>query len=173
MSSLTDHLFRTLAAVSPGSRLLDLECGDRTVTHALAALGFDLHATASRTEVAVRTQHAVATAFPALADRVITAAPRALGYPDHFFEWVVALGSYDAIEADRLGDALAETRRVLKPGGWVFVAVRDGADVSPDWLDERMQDAHFAIAERPKRDEGADGGVVRGIYRKVDRDVIG
>ncbi|MEM6784230.1 MAG: class I SAM-dependent methyltransferase [Bacteroidota bacterium] len=173
MSSLSDHLLRTLAAVPPGSRLLDLECGSGAVASALATLGFDLHATASETNVAVRAQRAVTEAQPGMADRVITAAPRALGYPDAFFDWVVALGSYDEIEAERLDDALGETRRVLKPGGWVFLAVRDGADVSPEWLTYRMQRAAFAVAEPPERDEGDHGPVVRGIYRKVERDVIG
>ncbi|MEL6610764.1 MAG: class I SAM-dependent methyltransferase [Bacteroidota bacterium] len=173
MSGLTDHLLRTLAAVPPGSRILDLECGDGAVSQALAALGFDVHATMSDTETAVRAQQAVARTYPALGDRVITASPRALGYPDSFFDWVVALGSYDAIEANRLSDALAETRRVLKPGGWVIIAVRDGADISPAWLSYRMQDADFAVAEPPKRDLDDEGPVVRGIFRKVERDVIG
>ena len=152
MFSLRDHLLRTLAAVPPRSRVLDLECGAASRTVALAQLGFDVHATASDTEVAVRAQKALDAAVPAMADRAITAAPRALGYPDNFFDWVVAVGSYDRIAPEKLADALAET---------------------PERLTYRFEASDFAVAEKVRRDESADGPVVRGIFRKIERDVIG
>jgi SAM-dependent methyltransferase len=169
----SDPLLRTLAAVPPSARVLDLGCGTGRHTGALARLGFDVYAcTAEPADV----EAARAAIRDALGDRtearVIVARPAALGYPDDFFDWVVAYRAYDAAEdAAALREMLDETRRVLKPGGWVWVAVRSavlGGDGTPAHLTARFEAAGFALAERPEEEAGNGERVLRGIYRKVD-----
>jgi hypothetical protein len=103
--------------------------------------------------------------------RVTVARPGALGYADEFFDWVVAHGTYDeADSAAELKDMLAETRRVLKNGGWVFVAFRHslaGPDLTPETLTKLFAEAGLALAEDPVEDDDGEP-VLRAIFRKVD-----
>ena len=187
----SDHLLRTFAAVPHTSRVLDLGCGGGRHTIPLARLGFDLHACDAAEE-------AVAQARARLADvlgtgeaqrRVIRARPDALGYPDGFFDWIAAYDVY-AAEAtrERLLDALGETRRVLKPGGWVYLTVPalpdeldlNSADVgyagdsalsfrfTPATLGELMDEAGLAEAQRPRRVDDDGRPRLQAIYRRVE-----
>lgn len=45
--------------------------------------------------------------------------PRALPYPDATFDIVLSIGVWHLIDA--WGDALVQSRRVLKPGGWLVL----------------------------------------------------
>ncbi len=168
------HLLRTLAAVPPSARVLALGCGDGRDAEALARLGFDLwacdadpaHVEAARARVGESVGEGEA------ARRVTPACSSALGYPDDHFDWVAAVGAYDAAEdAAALRDMLAETKRVLAPGGWVFagfVSEVVGPELTPDRLDKLFAEAGFAIAESAAEEEG----VVRGIYRRVGGAVL-
>ena len=170
----SDHLLRTLAAVAPSSRVLDLGCGRGRHAAPLAALGFDLYAcTSDPAEVtATRAEVAAALGTEEAEKRVSLARSSALGYPDDFFDWVVAYGAYD--EAENMAvlvDMLAETYRVLKPGGWVFVAMREraiGADGTPEALTRLFAQVQFALAEAPVEEQENGERLLRGIFRKVD-----
>ena len=170
----SDHLLRTLAAVDPSSRVLDLSCGRGRHTAPLAALGFDLYACTSEPADVDATRAAVeATLGKKDAEqRIGVARSAALGYPDDFFDWVVAFGAYD--EAENMAvlvDMLAETYRVLKPGGWVFVAMHEraiGADAAPEALTRLFAQVQFALAEAPVEALEGEERVLRGIFRKVD-----
>jgi len=167
----SDHLLRTLAAERPTARVLELGCGRGRHALPLALLGFDLWACDADPEAVAATRDALATTLgEAAAHRVTRARPAALGYPDDHFDWVVAYGAYDsAPDAAALFDALAETRRVLKPGGWVFAAFRQrtaGPDLTPDTLAKLFSEAHLALAEAPAVEDHGEP-VVRGIFRKV------
>ena len=187
----SDHLLRTFAAVPHASRVLDLGCGDGRHAVPLARLGFDLHACDAA-------EGAVAQARARLADvrgteeavrRAIRARPDALGYPDAFFDWVVAYDVYaQAFTRERLLDVLRETRRVLKPGGWVYLtvpALPDEIDLgsddvgyagdsalpfrfTPDTLGELMDEAGLAEAQRPRRTLDDGRPRLRAIYRRVE-----
>ena len=167
------HLLRTLAAVPVRSRVLDLGCARGHHAEALARLGFDLYACADD-EAAVRaTRGRVADVLDdeEAKRRVTVARPGALGYADDFFDWVVAHATYDeAGSAAELKDMLGETRRVLKNGGWVFVAFRRalaGPDLTPETLTKLFAEAGLALAEDPAEDNDGEP-VLRAIFRKVD-----
>lgn len=167
------HLLRTLAAVPVQSRVLDLGCGSGHHAEALARLGFDLYACAED-ERAVEATRARVTGVldeEEAERRVTVARPGALGYADDFFDWVVAHATYDeADSAADLKDMLAETRRVLKNGGWVFVAFRRalaGPDLTPETLAKLFAEAGLVLAEDPAEDDDGEP-VLRAIFRKVD-----
>lgn len=170
----SDHLLRTFAAVPVSDRVLDLGCGQGRHTVPLAALGFDLYACASEATDVAATRAALAPTWDTEeAERRITRArPAALGYPDDFFDWIVAYGAYDeAAHMADLVDMLAETYRVLKPGGWVVIAMREraiGADATPSALTCLLEQVRFALAEAPVEEDEDGERLLRGIYRKVD-----
>ena len=169
----SDPLLRTLAAVPLPARVLDLGCGVGWHTSALVQLGFDVYAcTEDPADVDAVREAVTPVLGEETARRVTPAHPAALGYPDDYFDWVVAYGAYDTAASETaLRDMLDETRRVLKPGGWVWVAVRAprvGGASTPGSLTRRFEAAGFALAERPIEGEEAGERLVRGIYRKVD-----
>lgn len=183
-----DHLLRTLAAIPPDSRILDLGCGEGRHTEPLARLGFDLSACDhDPAYVSAAKTHLTGVIGPEKADETVRQLddPLALPYPDDRFDWVVAVDSLnrDVSTRDELIERLREARRVLKPGGWVYVtlpAVPSDTNpnepvpgyagdsglhftFTPESLDALMKDANLAIAEEP----AVVGEVVRGIYRKA------
>lgn len=168
------HVLRSLAPVPIAARVLDLGCGSGRHTDALARLGFDVFACDSDTAALAQTRTRVAAVLGMgeAKRRVTTARAGALGYADDFFDWVVAYGVYDTAEsAADLKDMLAETRRVLKPGGWVIAALRPdhaGADLTPETLAKLFAEAGLAEAETPAEDDETGETVVRGIFRKVE-----
>ena len=171
MGPPSDHLLRTLAAVPPGSRVLDLGSGDARHVGPLAALGFDVWACDAAPDAVVAARAALA---PSLGDeearrRATPARPDALGYPDAFFDWVVVREA--APTRAEAKAVLEEVRRVLKPGGWVWVTVAEeawGGGVQPEALTVLAAEAGLALSERASED--VDGGrpYLRGIYRRVD-----
>ena len=165
----SDALLRTLAAVSPASRVLDLACGQGHHTVPLAALGFDVWACNAHPEsvAAVRRQLDDLLGEGEGQRRVAQSAPDALGYPDDYVDWVVASGLDGSSE--EIVSALVEARRVLKPGGWLWIELT-GIN-SPEALTELAVSADLAVAEAPAR--AGERGTVFGTYRRVDAGIIG
>ncbi len=174
-----DHLLRALAAVPASSRILDLECGAGARLRPLARLGFEVWA-CDADEEAVEAARRVLAAFAGEAvarkrvDLVDVDAPVALGYGDASFDWVVACGAYQQAESeDALRNMLAETHRVLKPGGWVYVAVSaEGISAlhTPDRLDTFMEEAGLVPAEAPAGATAGGAPIVHAMYRRVEVD---
>lgn len=181
--SPSGHLLKTFAAVPFSNRVLDLGCGHACHTVPLAQLGFEIHACTLEDTTVMATRKR-------LADIIGTDAARkrvsrvirldALGYPDAFFDWVVAYDVYgNDSSGEKLQDALAEARRVLKPGGWIYVAVpasqgsaapSPGSGFTVEALHSEMLQANFALAEQPEICQRKGHRMIEGIYRRVDED---
>ena len=186
----SDRLLRTFASVPPAGRVLDLGCGDGRHTVPLARLGFDLHACDPAEEAVARARTRLTDVLGSgeAKRRVIRAHPNALGYPDAFFDWVVAYRLGEAAAArEALLDVLQETRRVLKPGGWLYLtalALPDSLDLEATsgyagdaamdlrftkaTLGELLDEARFAEAEAPQREKGDGRPLWHAIYRRVE-----
>lgn len=171
-----DALLRTLAAVPIESRVLDLGCGKGRRARTLFQLGFDVYACdACPEEVEAAREEAAELVGLGEAQKRITTAPfEELAYPEATFDWVVAFEAYQRAPTEEvLHVMLAETRRVLKPGGWVYVAVpgghaaeanAEGRTFTPEQLDALMEEAGLAQARAPSIEEEG----VQAIYRRVE-----
>lgn len=187
----SDHLLRTFASVPYGSRVLDLNCRGGRHTVPLARLGFDLYACdPSETAVAGARARVAAVLGEAEANRRVTPAhPDALGYPDRFFDWIVACDAFGHVHVEEaVYDLLSEARRVLKDGGWIYCTVPavPGAATSagsggayagdsglvlsftPDTLRDVMERAGFAEAQGTRRETDEGRECLQAIYRRID-----
>ncbi len=154
-----DHLLRTLAAVSPQARILYL--GSRGASAAnIARLGFETWASGGDT---VRDALAEVIDPGVARERTSFGTPEA--FPDAWFDWVAA----DA-DGTPTPEALYHLARVLRPGGWVWVAA-PGDDL--DALNAAALGVGLAVAERVAADERDGKPVVRGIFRRVGDGVTG
>ena len=111
-------LLRLLAAVAPGTPVVDVACGDGLHAEPLARLGLDVWASAAADADVSAARRRLS--FLADAERRVTRArPDALGYPDGFAPWAVVCG----LAGGDLAAALAEAERVVAPGGWIWTEV--------------------------------------------------
>ena len=141
------HLLRTLAAVAPGARVVDLACGDGRHLDPLARLGFDVWGVTAGDPGPARRR--LAEAVGDARRRVAQAPPTASGWPDGWADW--------AVLTDVTAASLAEAARVLRPGGWVWV---EGASGQP--LAAAAEAAGLAVAEAP----APEGDRAHAVYRR-------
>ena len=143
------HLLRTLAAVAPGTRVVDLACGDGRHLVPLARLGFDVLGVAATLEPA-RAALAEAVGDDAR-QRVVAQSASVSG---ESADWVVL--SFDG--APELG-LMAEARRVLRPGGWLWV---EAPSAGFGTVADAARQAGLAVADEP----GGEGGATHAVYRR-------
>ena len=165
------HLLRTLAPVSVNSRILDLGCGHGNQTQALVRLGFEVFACDAERKAVHAARHRIAElrGDADLDRRIRRCMLDAIDFPDASFDWVVAHQPAAYVDSqDDLAQLLAEARRLLKPGAWVFVAVRDRVVPTPEALAAAAQASNLAEAETPVAVAEHGEPLVRGIYRRVE-----
>jgi SAM-dependent methyltransferase len=177
--SPSDHLLRTLAAVPPSSAILDFGCGRGRHTEPLLRLGFPVHACDPRPEAVAATRERVASLLEeGDVETIVQVTPLdAVEYPDATFDWVVAdPGETYVATKDDLKTLLAEARRVLKPGGWLYLTLpaspdarMNGTGFSIEIVESFRRDANLAEASAPTRIEAdAEAPRLRAIYRCVE-----
>ena len=148
------HLLRTLAAVAPGARVVEIGCGDGAHTGPLAQLGLDVRAVDADPAAvqAARARLADVVGEAKAARRVTGAAP-----PDASADWAVVAPVPDA--PGPRAEALAEAARVLRPGGWAWVEAADETG-----LVEAAAAAGLLLAEPPAADD--ERGTVHAVFRQ-------
>jgi SAM-dependent methyltransferase len=187
-----------MAAVPVNSYVLDLGCGAGRHTEPLLRLGFPVHGCDPDAEAvyAARERVAEVVGEEDAENCVQVAALDAMDYPDDAFDWVIAYeGERFGTDAASIHQLLVEARRMLKPGGWAYVAfpaapadideqertAGDGAPPAPDapadapdgsvsidLLEAQQERAGFATASAPEVVEEAGEVRVRAIFRRVE-----
>lgn len=186
LESPSDHLLRTLAAVPVSSHVLDLGCGEGLHTEAFLRLGFPVHACDPRPE-AVRTTRSKVR--PLLEEDtaetcVQETSLKTIDYPDATFDWVVAYRPEIFVEAtEDLTVLFEQSRRLLKPGGWLYVTVpappgdegansmedsAPGPRFSIETVEAQRKDANLVEASQATRVQDHGEPRVRAIYRRVE-----
>jgi SAM-dependent methyltransferase len=182
----SNHLLRTLAAVPVSSEILDLGCGRGRHTDALLRLGFPIHACDPRPAAVNTTRERIEDLLEqGDVKTVVQEAPLdALDYPDATFDWVVAVEAetYVSNESD-LQTLFEEGRRLLKPGGWLYLTLpaiegdgdetegREGISAprfSEETIEAQRTAADLAEASTPTRVEDGPKPRIRAIYRRVE-----
>lgn len=172
------HLLRTLAAVPPGTRLLDLSAGatDGARLRDAVRLGFDAYALCEAETVEI----VRAVLGEEWGEAELTHRIRSLGerddVPDAAFEWVIQADLSAPVTTLRA--QLRAARRHLEPGGWVWVLCSadawGGKPRGPGALTVLAEGVGLAVAEAPQCIEAPDGTcALRGLFRRVERGVIG
>lgn len=181
----SDHLLRTLAAVPVSSEILDLGCGLGRHTEALLRLGFPVHACDPRTEAVEATRSKITDLLEqGDVETVVQVAPLdALDYPDATFDWVVAVDAETYVtDEEDLRTVFEESRRLLKPGGWLYVTLpaeaEEGGAIDPtsegpvrftqEAIERQRRAADLAEASEPTRVEEEQTSRLRAIYRRVE-----
>lgn len=190
MADPSDHLLRTFGALPVKSRVLDLGCGHGLHTGPLVRLGFDVYACDTSPEVVDGLRASLDKDLgPDEAEKRVTVSRiDALGYPDDYFDWVVAFNVLQRMETRKeILEVLEEARRVIRPGGWLYLAVPALPDhtaertekgyagdsgleptFTPRTLDELLAEAGYQVAERPSTAIEDGQRIVRAIYRRVE-----
>lgn len=146
------HLLRTLAAVAPGTRVVDLACGDGRHLEPLARLGFDVQGVTAGNPAPARARLADVLGEGDAHARIV---PTTDDVPDASADWAVLSMTTDGTD----WAALAEAARVLRPGGWVWVEVPPNAAAA---LADAARPLGLVEAESP----GREGEAAHAIYRR-------
>ncbi len=148
-------LLRLLAAVAPGTTVVDAACGDGIHAEPLARLGLDVWASTAGDADVAATRRRLAF-LPDAERRVTRACPDALGYPDAFAPWAVLSG----LAGDDLAPAITEAARVVAPGGWLWVEV---TPEDADAMETAARSAGLLVASPVGADDAR--GTVQALYR--------
>jgi len=112
------HIYALLATVGPvaGLNIIDIGCGEGSLTRALAALGARVTGCDPFIAETAWIEHGAGSY------RLVKAAADAIPEPDHQADLVLFVFSLHHVPGEKLQAALAEARRVLRPSGRLYVA---------------------------------------------------
>jgi SAM-dependent methyltransferase len=136
-------------------RVFDLGCGPGRHTVYLAAAGFEVHACDFSPVAVAQCREALAAA--GLTAQVREGTATRIAYPDGFFDWIL---SVQVLYHGRRGDvaaALAEARRALRPGGWLFATFLSATDDKLAWYRQEQ-----AAGRAEELEPGTYRALVRG-----------
>jgi SAM-dependent methyltransferase len=153
--------------LTPGARVLDVGCGSGALDRMLATrLGEGARIHAVDINPFFLTEAGKLAAAAGVADRIRFGHGSAtdLPFPDATFDGVFSATVLEECDADR---AIAEMRRVTKPGGRVAIAVR-AIDV-PQWWSLDVPPALADRAARPPQSVGAGGCADKSLYPRMRR----
>jgi len=158
-----------MSGAAPGMRALDLACGTGDIAFALASRGADV-AGLDVTHRMLQLAHAKRSAAKGAA-RFVTGDMMSLPFPDGTFDLVTT--GYGIRNVPRIETALAEIRRVLRPGGTllsldfnrperavvrrVYLAYLSVVGATLGWALHRDPDTYRYIPESIRRYPGAHG----------------
>jgi ubiquinone/menaquinone biosynthesis C-methylase UbiE len=110
-----------LAGLVPlaGQRIVELGCGAAAVARTLLSRYPTSHVTGLEVD---QRQHAKNLASPQPHLEFIAAGAQAIPFPDATFDLALMLKSLHHVPVDSMAQALGEARRVLKPGGHLYVS---------------------------------------------------
>ena len=172
--SPSDDLLRTMAAVPVSNAVLDLGCGAGRHTEALLRLSFPVHACDPREAAVAATRDTIEELVGReTAETCVQVADlEGLDFEEEMFDWVVAdRAEIYAADPESLTDLLSHARRLLKPGGWVYLTVPDAGEgaehFTQDEVEQARTAAELAEAEAPSATEGATGPRIQAIFRRV------
>lgn len=103
-----------------GSRILELGCGAAQHTVAIAGLDAGISITALEVDPIQHEKNLNAIGLSNVTFKL--AGAEAIPEPDASFDVVMMFKSLHHVPIDSLGQALREIRRVLKPGGWLYIS---------------------------------------------------
>lgn len=175
MDTPSDQLLKAFASVPTDSRVLDLGCAHGAHSEALAQLDIEVHACDVDQRLLVNARERLSEAIEpreALRRVIRTRRFSALGYPKEYFDWIVAYGTINRLgDEDPVEEVLSEARRVLKPGGWLYLVlaeIEDGHPVDVDELIDQLEAAGYEEASAPEVIDENDAETTHLIYRRVD-----
>ena len=157
-------LFEVIAP-QPGETILDIGCGsgalDRMLARSFAGknpiTATDLNPFLLREAKSLATAEGVSDAI-----RFLPANAEALPFPDNAFDCAFSVTVLEECDADR---ALAEIRRVLRPGGRAGIIVR--AIDMPQWWHLPLPEALRRKVEMPPQSVSARGIADASLYRRM------
>ncbi len=114
----TDLIVRTVAAA--GAEVVELGCGKAEIARRLVERGVVRALTAFEVDAAQHTAN-LASAPPA-GLRFALGGAQAVPLPDACCDGVLMLKSLHHVPVDLMDCALSEVRRILRPGGWLYVS---------------------------------------------------
>lgn len=164
----SDHLLRTFAAIPPATRILDAGCGQGRHLVPLAQLGFDVWGCDTDADALADVCAALDAAglVGGNSATLLQQDAARLDVPDDTFGWVVACGLLDGYSDAERAALLEELRRVLAPGGWLYVTAKADPEKLATWFEQ----AGFAVAEAPRHDPQEEA--TRAIFRRVEPGTI-
>ncbi len=109
-------------------RVLEVGCGSGQMQLDLARRGYEMYGLDIAAGMVQATRKLLRENLPNYKPRLLVGDIEALGFPDNFFDLVLAAGVIEYLRSDK--KSFREFSRVLKPGGMIILSVRNKVNLS-------------------------------------------